>query len=497
MAEKKGKLTPFQEEMAKAYKKVLEYKTICEANVVSLLWKNTDFLYSYDRLKLDDFNVNMWKVYWQIAHDVVIKEKKTLDEINVNFYLEKHKKLKEKYLQYGGFDKISQTYEYIKESDMEGYVDELAKWNATIKLIKRKFPIYERINEFVDMKAEDIYDEYEALLNDVFINVEGEVKSYSISEGLDELIDELDEGVAIGMPYNDMDMLNKETGGQYKGSITLVGGLSNVGKSTFVRTTTIPSALKYDEKLIIMLNEDGRKKWQRELMVWVANNIYKEDLQKYTVRDGNYTEETKSLLLKCAQWIRDKDEAGIIRLIPFKKYKTATACKIINKYASMGVNYFILDTFKQDAGKVSANTWLEMQQAMVDINDVVKPESKNVHITVTFQLAKTSARQRFYTQDNIGVAKNIIDPASTCIMVRNLFDDEYSGGKSELKVFRLEGKNGRTEIPVKLDQKKKYQILFVVKNREGEANRYQIVVEHDMSRNMLKEVGICHVPMDF
>lgn len=497
MADKKPKLTPFQEETAKAYKKVIEYKTICEANVVSLLWKNQDFIYSYDRLCLEDFHVNMWKVFWQIAYDVVIKENKTLDEINVNFYLEKHKKLKEKYEEYGGFQKISLTHEYVKSEDMEGYADELAKWNAVIKLLKRKFPVYDKISQFVDMKADDIYNEYEALLNDVFINVEGEIKSYSISEGLEELIDELNDGVAIGMPYNDMKMLNKETGGQYKGSITLVGGLSNVGKSTFVRTTSIPSALQYDERLIIMLNEDGKKKWQRELMVWVANNIYKEDLQKYVVRDGNYTQETKELLLKCAKWIREKDERGIIRLIPFKKYRTATACKVINKYASMGVNYFVLDTFKQDAGKVSANTWLEMQQAMVDINDVVKPESKDVHITVTFQLAKTSARQRYYTQDNIGVAKNIIDPASTCIMIRNIFDDEYSGERNELKVYRLEGKNGRTEIPVKLDRDKKYQILFIVKNREGEANRYQIVVEHDMSRNVLKEVGLTHVPMDF
>ena len=41
--------------------------------------------------------------------------------------------------------------------------------------------------------------------------------------------------------------------------------------------------------------------------------------------------------------------------------------------------------------------------------DVVKPEAKNLHITCTFQLAKGSARQRYFTQDNVGVSKNIID----------------------------------------------------------------------------------------
>ena len=151
-----------------------------------------------------------------------------------------------------------------------------------------------------------------------------------------------------------------------------------------------------------------------------------------------------------------------------------------------------------DAGKVSDLSWLDMQQKMVDINDCIKQEALNVHILITFQLAKgTSARQRYYTQDNIGVSKNIVDTASTCIMIRDLWTSEYKGEKQELKVYRLDGKNSRTKIPVTLDRNKHYQILFITKNREGSANQYQIVVEHDMSRNIMREVGICNVPMDF
>ncbi|WRK54662.1 hypothetical protein SD457_06965 [Coprobacillaceae bacterium CR2/5/TPMF4] len=41
----------------------------------------------------------------------------------------------------------------------------------------------------------------------------------------------------------------------------------------------------------------------------------------------------------------------------------------------MGVRYFALDTYKLDAGSVTAQSWLEMQQNMVEINDVVKPEA--------------------------------------------------------------------------------------------------------------------------
>ena len=500
MAQSKNekKPTPFQEELIKAAKTVKEYKLACEANIVSIFYKKPDLLYDY-QLKLEDFTENTWRVYWQIAFDIVIKERKsTLDEITIGLYLEKHSKLKQKYDDYGGFDTIEKATEYVKIENTNGYIAELNKWNTVLLLLKNKFPVYDRLSEFADMSLDDIYVEYEAILNHIFINADEETKSYSIDDGIDELIEELNRGTAVGLPYHDMPLLNKETGGQLTGNITLIGGLSNMGKTTLARSLCIPTTIKNDDKLVIMLNEEGKKKWQRELLVWVANNIYKFDLQKFVVRDGKYSDEVMDMLRKCADWIKNKASDNTITIIPFNKYRTDKAIKVIKKYASLGVKYFILDTFKADSGSRNDKMWLEMQQAMVDIYDTVKTDGgKDVHIVITFQLAKSSARQRFYSQDNIGQAKNIIDVASTCIMIRDVFDDEYTGEKNALKVYRLEGKNGKSKIPVNLDHDKHYQLLFIVKNREGAANTVQIVVEHDMSRNLLKEVGFTSVPVDF
>lgn len=500
MAQSKNekKPTPFQEELIKAAKTVKEYKLACEANIVSIFYKKPDLMYDY-QLKLEDFTENTWRVYWQIAFDIVIKERKsTLDEITVGLYLEKHGKLKQKYDEYGGFETIEKATEYVKIENLNGYIAELNKWNTVLLLLKNKFPVYDRLSEFADMSLDDIYAEYEAILNHIFINADEETKSYSIDDGIDELIDELNRGMAVGLPYNDMPLLNKETGGQLTGNITLIGGLSNMGKTTLARSLCIPATIKNGDKLVIILNEEGTKKWQRELLVWVANNIYKFDLQKFVVRDGKYSDEVMEMLRKCADWIKTKASDNTITLIPFNKYRTDKAIKVIKKYASLGVKYFILDTFKADSGSRNDKMWLEMQQAMVDIYDTVKTDGgKDVHIVITFQLAKSSARQRFYSQDNIGQAKNIIDVASTCIMIRDIFDDEYTGEKNALKVYRLEGKNGKSKIPVNLDHEKHYQLLFIVKNREGVANSVQIVVEHDMSRNLLKEVGFTSVPVDF
>ena len=497
MAEKK-KLTPYQEEKLKCAKQVKEYKVACEANIVSIFYKKPELMYDY-QLKLEDFSENTWRVYWQIAYDIIVKEKKSvLDDITVGLYLEKHSKLKQKYDEYGGYDTIDKATEYIKASNISGYVNELKKWETVIRMIASGFPVTDRIKEFVDMSLDEIYKEYDALLNHIFIKAEEDVMSYSLSDGIYDLIEQLNEGIAVGLPYDNMPTLTKETGGQLPGNITLVGGLSNMGKTTLTRTMLIPSAVKYGERLVILVNEEGKAKWQRELIVWVANNIYKTDLQKFVVRDGKFSDEVKELLYKCADWIAEKSENNMLTIIPFARYETQKAIRVIKKYASLGVKYFILDTYKADAGSRSDRMWLDMQQNMVDIYDTVKAEGgKNVHITITFQLAKSSARQRFYSQDNIGMAKSIIDPASTCLMLRDVFEDEYTGEKNALKVYRLDCKNNKSKIPVKLDHDKHYQLIFIVKNREGAANSIQIVCEHDMSRNLLKEVGFTSVPVDF
>ena len=497
MAIAKDILSIQDKEVLETVRLIKEYKKACEANIVSILWKEPDLFYTYDGLILSDFTYNEWKVYWTIGKEIVITEEKpSLDDITVGLYLEKHPQLKSKYEEYGGFNTIDNAKAYVDIKNMDGYIKEFRKWNVVLELVRRKFPVHHRIKDFVDMSGEDIYEEYEALLNHVFINVEYEDKTYDIADGIDELIDKLDEGMAIGLPFYDSPMLTKETNGHTLGDILLVGGLSGTGKSTFVRNTTLPSILKNDEKIVIMINEEGLDKWQRELLVWVANNIYKTDLQKYTVRDGKFSDETMALLRKCGEWIKDNKNKVVLK--PFERYTTSQAVKTIKKYASMGVSYFVLDTFKADSSDANSDSfWLSMQQNMVDLYDIIKPENKNVQLTVTFQLSKGSSKQRYYTQDNIGVAKNIVDVASTCIMMRKLFEDEYEGGRQELQCYRLEGARGKSKIPVKLKKDRHYQLLFIVKNREGSTNEYQIVIEHDLSRNTYKEVGITHVSPDF
>ena len=68
------------------------------------------------------------------------------------------------------------------------------------------------------------------------------------------------------------------------GNIYGLGANSGVGKSTTAMNYIIPSIIKYDEKLVLFINEEDQTKVQKELIIWVANNVLKLELPKYKLR---------------------------------------------------------------------------------------------------------------------------------------------------------------------------------------------------------------------
>ena len=471
-----------------------KYKDLVEGKIIGGFWKQPELLLDYSDIKLEDFLYNKWRVYYQIIYDLyIVEQRQVIDEVVVGIYLEKHLKLKEKYEQYGGYDTVEMlSNEFTKVDNIHSDIAESNKWNTVLQLIKYGFAVdEEKLKEFVDNSIDDIYDEYETVLNHIFIKANNNIESYDISDGIDELYDELNEGGLIGLEYYDMPLLTDLTNGCSLGNITVLGAPSGSGKSSFLRNAHMTSCLKKGERIIIMINEEGIKKWQREFICWVANNIFKQDLQKHVITNGKYTDEVSKLIKKCIGWIKDKKDEGIITLVPFKSYSTSLALKTIRKYAGMGIKYFALDTFKADK-EAAGDDWALLEKNMVTIYDLIKEENKNVHIFITLQLKLSDVRARYLTLDNTAKAKGVAEVVSTFIMIRRVFDDELKGGKEELKVYKPEGK---IQLIVELDPKKRYYLAFIAKNRDGESGYRQIVFENDLSRNVMKELGFTSIKL--
>lgn len=504
MAEKNNKkLTPFEQEQIDTAKKILEFKLASEANIVSIFYKSPDLLYE-SILVLEDFSHNVWKVFWQIAYDIIIVEKKKiLDDITIGLYLEKHSKLKAKYDEYGGYNTILSAMEYVNIENYDAYVTELKKWKAVLQLCKYGFPVKNRLSEFVDMTLEEIYNEYEVLLNHTFSNSIENIKSYNAFENMHEFIKELDSGTEVGMPFYNSQILTSMVGGfNLNGHIYGLGANSGVGKTTMAFNYIIPSAIEKNKKVVFIVNEEDEKKVKKELLIWVTNNILRnkegEELHKMEIRDGNFSEETKSLLGKAADWLEEKAEKHILTVIPLERYSVNTVVKIIKKYSSaFGVKIFVLDTLKESFDAKTDAIYKSMMRDMITLYDTVKSTSKNVGLFVTYQLGKGSLKMRHLTNNEIGQAKSIIDVMSVNLMMRRPYEDEYENGIKELKCFRLDGAHNKTKLPFKLKRGYDYMITFVTKNRFGNTDTYQIVSKCDLSTNLYHDIGYCIVPQDW
>ena len=85
------------------------------------------------------------------------------------------------------------------------------------------------------------------------------------------------------------------------------------------------------------------------------------------------------------------------------------------------------------------------------------------------------------TNNEIGQAKNILDVMSVNLMMRKPFEDEFEGGKHEIKAYKISGINGKTKIPYKLSKDKHYMLTWITKNRFGQTDAFQILSEYDLS----------------
>lgn len=493
MAEK-NKTNPILEQRKNIARQILENKKRDEASIVSVMYKNPDLLRETN-LTINDFHNNDWRVYFEILRALVIDEgKEVVNDIEVGLYLNQHPKLKKEYYDNGGYDTIEELMEYSEEENLDSYLAGLRKWNTVIKLFERGFPMDdERLKEICDMSVDDLYTEYVVYLNDIFANVENNVNSYNGFDGMTELIDELDEGKAVGIPFANCDVLNSETGGMLGGNIIGLGGSSGTGKSTLSINYIFPSMIAYDLRAVFIINEEDETKFKKEALVWYCNNEMKRKLKKpitkRTLRDGHFDEETKEALYEAARWFEGMKDNHNITIIPLEQYTAKTVVKLLKKYSNIGCDVIVIDTLKESFDARGQESWKSLMTDCVDFYDVIK--HTDTCLVITYQLVKN--KSRYLSNADIGISKGILDVFSVNLFFRRPMQDELEGEKNKLYCYRTEG---NTVLPFSLGKDKHYMICFVSKNRFGQSD-IQIVSEADFSVNKYEDLGYCVVPQDF
>lgn len=466
-------------------------KTNLEGLYVGSLYQD---LMSYDEYKINPNQITSpyWRLYYiALQHIVKNQRPQVLDEFLMDTYIKtKDKKLKDLYDKAGGWATIEEVKMIANKDNIQSYYSDILRYQALIRLHKVGMMTEDNYADFKELTYDDLVEKVDSIANQIFADIDlSEDKVSDIVDGLDEMIAKADAGEQRGLPVVSH-CLNGTINGLLPGSLTMVSAASGVGKTTFTINQVLPSHIKEGEPLLIMANEESLGKWQQEIITWVANNVLKRNFLKSRFYQGGFTEDERETLELAKQWLNERVSNGLITFVNFKSFSMSKVLKTIRRVNYQhDVRYFILDTMKLDndlgSGDVSDNSWLQMQQNMVKLFNLIKEENKNCHVWLTYQMNK--AKARFLDQSMLGVSKNVADVVGTLIFLRSALNSEK--GPKGISVKRADGEK------TYLNEDKEYFIGFVDKNRKG--GKSQIVWYIDHARNKMRDVGFTRIDQDY
>ena len=476
------------------YQKLLEEKSIIESQVVFSLFSDPNNFLDY-ALSVDDFDNKTWKFYFLILKELVEnRQLKIMDSVSVTAYVQtKGDAFTSAYEKRGGYATIEKGMAIVEADNIESYFNELQRYKTFLKLVEYGFPIESKWKSIQKMDLEMLDDYLEGLVAQAFVDSQmGGDKVEDMFSDVDEMLEEADKGIARGLPLTSP-LMDSVQNGLALGNITMLGANSGVGKTFLTTLLHILSCIKEQEQLLIIANEEEKKRYVQGLLTAYINQKHRNaEFNKSRFINGGFTEEEWEWLREAKDWYVEKVQGDLVNFINMNDFSMSRTIKLIKKYARMhGVKYFILDTLKldNDAGsRINDNSWLQLQQNMVKLYNVIKPSNLNVHIWITAQMSKTNRRARYLDQSMLGISKNITDVVSSLMLTRMLSQSEKEGSTA-IKVINEDGHS------VQLDPENDYMIVFWDKNRQGSTNR-QVVLAVDRGLNLIRDVGWTQIDND-
>lgn len=474
-----------------------------EQLLVGFMWSNPELYRKFKNHNItkDTFTNKMWYYYYKLGESMYENGVRTFDEETVISFLDSRKRISKKAIErfndYGGYDTIGYVKDICREdkNNEEYHLSEIQKYEALRKFYNNGFindDNSDLIEKLSGMTLKQIQMYFNHKFKDAFRNVNyGQVEIYDlVDDDIYDTIDEMDKGMAMGIPFVDCPRLNKVTKGWQRGNLSMIVMPSGVGKSTFVRTILIMTLIRQNEKGIVFVNEEGKKQWQIAILGVVANTVLNKKLNRDKIFEGNYDDYTKSTLKEAADWLME-NKPDMLKLIVLKRYRFEDVVNYTEYYKALGANYVIIDTFKQDGSHTDMARWEALSNNAHELYDLIKEENLNMGCIATLQL-KIGKVYRFLDHESIAKSKEVVEVAGVTMLGRLLFNDEYHGGKNDIKPFNFVKKDGKWEKePYILDEDKEYIIFYFGKSRFG-TTKYQIIYEINYAYNTLKEVAWAH-----
>lgn len=463
---------------------------IIEGNVIACLWKQPT-LYEDWKLEPNDFITQDGQVYFQMGLELHQEGFRIFDLVTVTNYLENKKALSDWFNTHGGYRAVEEMITLINLDNSDKYYDDINKRNILLSLYDKGFEVVNNLDKFKKLNSEMVYQYYDLQLNNVFVKKQLGVKMEKLIID-DNFIERCNNGDEMGMLYNKFcPLLSYTTLGIHKRSLYVLAGYSGTGKTSFACANYILPLLEQGKKVCIVSNEQNIDEYKRLLLGTVISNVTgyydmtRKDLQKGGFK--NNPEHWKAVKQSQDFWNKYQDNIMFVKLYD---YDMNSVKKVVNTLSKQGFELFIYDTFKSD--DLSSNTatgdLVEDSKKLFRIAD-----KENVAIVLTMQLAIWTLDKRYLNAGCLSTAKGVKEVCSELILMRSLWEDEYSGEGHDVRGFykkKIEGTDSYKKELITTYKDSKYQVIFIDKTRSGETD-VQLLYKVDMQWNKWQELGWC------
>lgn len=439
-------------------------------------------------LEQKDFITSDGLFYFSLLKQLRNKGFYSLDEVTILSNMSED--VVERYDVCGGWEAIQHQIDIINEKNFDTYIDILYRENILLHMHDDGFNLLKAIDingkdvvpltMFRKMSAEEVTDWYEARLGSYGTGYSSKIIEEEEIDFDDEFIENCQEGLENGVPFdiagydvngeemNCFPFLSRQVNGLLEGTLTMMGGYSSTGKSTWW-VTVIMALLNYDRKILIISNEESVKKFKIKFMVWLLgkrNRYFK--LTKKKMMSGDLTEEDKKQLASVQKYWRENYK-GRVKFIAIADANMSTVKKKIRENVlRYGYDTVLYDTFKLDfdsAGNTRQDLSLIKDSRELD----ALCKKYNIIGLASLQLAINTIGKLFLDSSVLSNSKQIKEVLEGLYLMRNVYDEELDPkSKYYCKPFRLKKVNDKwIEEEYQPDRNAVWRMIFPDKTRSG------------------------------
>lgn len=439
-------------------------------------------------LEQSDFLTSDGLFYFSLLKQLRRKGFYSLDEVTI--LSNSSEDVIERYVNNGGWDAIQHQIDIINVQNFDVYIDILYRENIICNMHNDGFNLLKEINVngskiiplklFRKMEAEEVIDWYEARISTYGSGYSNKILEEEELDFDDEFIESCKEGEENGVPFdvagfdkngeeiNCFPFLSRQVNGFLEGTLTMLGGFSSAGKSTWW-ITIIMALLNYDKKVLIISNEETIKKFKIKFMVWLLgkrNRYFK--LSKKKLTSGDISKESRDELSNVQKFWKENYK-GKVKFISINDADmTIVKKKIRENVLRYGYDTVLYDTFKiQENDFSSARQDLSLVRDSRELDKLAK--KYNIIMLASVQLAEYMRGKLFLDSSVLSNSKQIKEVLEGLFLMRTVYDEELDPkSKFYCRPFRLKKVDDKwIEEDYEPDRNAVWRMLFVEKTRSG------------------------------